>query len=419
MKMKKIIASAVGLMLAGGIATTASAAVENQFGGYWRTRFVSEDENMVGNTVIGNREYVDTRTRLFYTAKFSDDFKFVNQFEFNTGWGDKNGGDIAADGKGNWRIKRSYADFNMGPVNATVGIQNAVIGRGFVFGDDFAGVIVTPKFGNVSIPLVWINATNEEQYAWDGTAAERVPDFNQNIFAALAVVKINDATKVVPYVVYHPITDSEVIEDSDNFYVGMDADVKFGSVSVWGTGIYNGGDIAGLDTNAFLAAAGADAGIVHGQAFFATGDDNPNDGDNDGFITAPGRIPTAAAPNFRLAPSQGASYYWAEIMGYGVFDQTLSPGSPGDDITNIWAANAGVTIKPMDKLKIDADVWYAALVEDNAAGETELGVEFDVKLTYIIFENMTAEAIFAYLIAGEASGDEDIIEGGLQLSLKF
>ncbi len=85
--MKKIIASAVGLMIAGGVATTAFAAVENQFGGYWRTRFTFEDNMGVGDKT-SSREYVDTRTRLFYTAKFSDDFKFVNKFEFNTGWGD-------------------------------------------------------------------------------------------------------------------------------------------------------------------------------------------------------------------------------------------------------------------------------------------------------------------------------------------
>ena len=37
------------------------------------------------------------------------------------------GGDMGADGKGNWRVKNSYADFNMGPrVNAKVGIQDVV-----------------------------------------------------------------------------------------------------------------------------------------------------------------------------------------------------------------------------------------------------------------------------------------------------
>lgn len=414
--MKKIIASAVGLMLAGGIAaTTASAAVENQFGGYWRTRFIFED-NMDGQD-SASREYVDTRTRLYYTAKFNDDFKFINKFEFNSGWGDLNGGDFGADGKGNWRIKNSYADFNMGTVNAKVGIQGAVIARGFILDDDFAGVIVTPKFGNVSVPLVWANISNEDTQSWDGSA---VPDFNQNLFAVLVSAKINDGMTITPYVVYHSITDKDdpatdvapLLEDSDNFYVGVDADMKFGAVSVWGTGIFNGGDIGGQDTTAFLAAAGANAGIVHGQAFYASGDDDATDGDNDQFISAPGLSTGLKSPGY------GSSYYWAEIMGLGAFDNAPSNGAPGDDITNIWAANAGVTFKPMDKLKIDADVWYANLAEE-VNGEDELGVEFDGKLTYTIMENLTAEGIFAYLISGDATGDEDVMEGGVRLSLKF
>jgi hypothetical protein len=408
--MKKIIASAVGLMLAGGVAaTTASAAVDNQFGGFWRTRFTFED-NFNGQD-IPSRNYVDTRTRIFYTAKFSDDFKFVNKFEFNTGWGDLNGGDLGADGKNNWRIKNSYADFNMGPVvNAKVGIQPGVIARGFILDDDFAGVVVTGKFGNVTVPIIWARISDEDVQAFDTST---VPTFNQDLLAALAVIKINDGMTVTPYGVYHAIRDNVLIEDSDNYYLGVDADMKFGSVGVWGTGIYNGGDINGQDTKAFLVAGGADAGIVHGRAFYATGDDNATDGDNDAFISAPG-----LGANFK-SPGIGSSYYWSEIMGLGVFDNAPSGGAPGDDITNIWAANAGVTIKPIDKLTVTVDAWYAALAEDNINGDTELGLEFDGKVSYNIYDNLTADAIFAYLISGDATGPEDVMEGGLQLSLKF
>jgi hypothetical protein len=73
----------------------------------------------------------------------------------------------------------------------------------------------------------------------------------------------------------------------------------------------------------------------------------------------------------------------------------------------------------MDKLSIKADVWYASLVEDNEAGDTELGVEFDGNVAYKIYDNLTAEAIFAYLIAGDATGDEDVIESGVRVSLSF
>jgi hypothetical protein len=358
--MKKIIASAVGLMLAGGIAATAaSAAVENQFGGYWRNRMYYQDQFKQDDQDTWT---IDQRTRLFYTAKFNDDFKFVNKFEFNSTWGDNDGGDIGADATDIWRVKNSYADFNVGPVNAKLGIQAATVARGFIFDDDFSGAMVTGKFGNVSVPLVYISSSNE-----DLGAKAHIADTNEDIFAALASVKISDAMSVTPYFVYHTISG----EETDNWYIGVDADMKFSSISIWGTGIYNGGTVDDADTQAFLAAVGVDAGIAHGQAFYATGDDNAADGDNDAFVSAP-----------------GSSYYWSEILGMGVFDNKTTTTSKGDDITNVMAANGGVTIKPMDKLKIDADVWYAALAEDNAKGDTELGVEFDGKLTYTIMDSL-------------------------------
>ncbi len=94
-------------------------------------------------------------------------------------------------------------------------------------------------------------------------------------------------------------------------------------------------------------------------------------------------------------------------------------GTLGDHISNIWAANVGVTLKPMDKLTANFDVWYAALAEDNAAGDNELGLEFDGRLSYMLLENLKADLVFAYLVAGDALGDEDVMEGGLQLSLSF
>ncbi|MBU1567076.1 MAG: hypothetical protein KJ630_15810 [Proteobacteria bacterium] len=385
--MKKIIASAVGLMLAGGIATTASAALESQFGGYWRNRLFIQD-NFDG---VDSPSYyrADQRTRLYYTAKFSDDFKFVNKFEFNSIWGDKVGGDIGADGN-IWVVKNSYADFNMGKMlNVKLGIQPAVVARGFIFDDDFSGAIATLKFGNVSVPLVYMSARSED-------AGAQTAD--EDIFAALAAVKISDAISVTPYFVLHTISG----EDTDNWYAGVDADMKFGSVSVWGTGIYNGGKIAGVDNVAFLGAFGVDAGVAHGQFLYGSGDDGTDATENNAFVQAPGSI-----------------YYGSEILGLGVFDnQTITAKGYGT-VSNNMAANVGATIKPMDKLTLNADVWYYALAEENAAGDTELGIEFDGKVAYNIYDNLTAEYVFAYLVAGDAVGDEDIIETGVRFSLKF
>ena len=106
-------------------------------------------------------------------------------------------------------------------------------------------------------------------------------------------------------------------------------------------------------------------------------------------------------------------------MGYGIFDNEYSTSAPGDKISNITALNAGVTIKPMDKLTVSGDVWYAMLAEDNDEGEDELGLEFDGVVTYELMDNLSADFVLAYLVAGDATGDEDVFEGGVRVSLKF
>jgi outer membrane protein W len=106
-------------------------------------------------------------------------------------------------------------------------------------------------------------------------------------------------------------------------------------------------------------------------------------------------------------------------MGLGTFDMAASNGSPANSITNIMAVNVGVKIKPMDKLTLNADVWYAALAEDDANGETDLGTEVDVKVTYALMDNLNLDLVGAYLFAGDATGDDDPVEVGARLSLKF
>ena len=390
--MKKIIASALGLMMVGGVAASASA-VENQFGGYWRTRMFVQDEF----DQDGSYFRIDNRTRLYYTAKFSDDFKFVNKFEFNSNWGDDEGGDIGADGD-TWKVKNSYADFTLGSVNTKLGIQGAVLARGFLFDDDFSGIVVTPQFANVSMPFGYISVRTE-----DGGNAE----YDEGMGFIKADVKVNDNLSVAPYFVYWGATDGEDVDmvdvgDWDAYYVGVDLDMNIDMGNLWGTFIYNGGEYKDGDINGFLAAAGANVGVAHGQVFYATGDDDADDVDTDSFLSAPGQ-----------------SYYWSEIMGYGIFDNTAPTSAPADKISNITALNGGVTIKPMDKITVSGDVWYAMLAEENDEGEDELGLEFDGKVTYALMDNLTADFVLAYLVAGDATGDEDVFEGGVRVSLKF
>lgn len=423
--MKKIIASAVGLALVGGVAVTTASAVESQFGGYWRTRFTFDDnlrdntpayavENEDGtvttfgvNNDTGSNYITDTRTRLYYTAKFSDNFKFVNKFEFDAVWGGPASGygDVSADGK-DFEIKNSYLDYTTGMMNAKVGVQGAIISRGFIFDEDFSGIVLTPDFGTVKMPILWATEIDEE--ARDAASAIDNTDGDVHMFSVMPQIAISDTMQLTPHVTYLLGTSDE---DTDLYWVGFDLDMKFDTVSAWATAIYNGGEAGDADIEAFLVAAGADAGLVHGQAFYASGDEDPDQDDYDAFVSAP-----------------GSSYYWSEIMGLGVFDNgtpvgvPVSPGTvegAGGDVTNIWAVNLGVTLQPMDKLTAKFDVWYAQLAEENVNGDDELGLEFDGMLTYKLEDNLNLDFIFAYLVADDAMGDEDIMEGGVRVSLSF
>lgn len=395
--MKKIIASGVGLMLLSGVAVTSAMAAESQFGGYWRTRFTFDD-NMTGDD-SGSNYITDTRTRLYYTAKFNDHFKFVNKFEFDAKWGDTSLGDVGADGK-DFEIKNSYVDYTMGMVNAKLGIQGAKIARGLMFDDDFSGAVVTADMGSFKLPVLYATAVDEE--VRDNSAGDA------HLVSVMPSIQVSDALMLTPHVTYGNAARGQDFalntdfDESDLYWVGMDVDFKMEAASVWGTFIYNGGDVDDDDVSAFLVAAGAEAGIVHGQAFYVSGDDDAADGDRDDFQSP-----------------LGSSYYWSEIMGFGIFDNSGSNGSPEDHLSNIWAANLGVTLKPAEKITTKFDVWYAQLAEENAAGDDELGLEFDAVVTYALEDNLNVDFVFAYLVADDATGDDDVMEGGVRVSLAF
>jgi hypothetical protein len=398
--MKKIIASAVGLMMLGGVAVTTANAFESKFGGYWRTRLFSQTDF---NPDSSSYFRVDTRTRLYYTAIFNENFKFVNKFEFDANYGDDDGGNIGTDGK-IFEVKNSYADFTLGAVNTKLGLQGAVIARGFIFDDDFAGINVKGTWGTVNPQFMWLRASGE--YVSES-------ETDDDIFAVLVPFKIGDMTTLNPYFVYRNADSS-----NEDYYLGIDADMNFDVASAWGTFIWQGGTKTSrenadfiddffdfdndFDNAGYLFAVGAKASIVHGQFFYASGDDDAFDRDDDQFAGVPGR-----------------SYYWSEIMGLGTFDNRASNGSPGNGISNIWAAQVGVKAPVGERWTLGADLWYASLVESDEFGNDSLGTEVDLKATYKVFDNMSLDLIGAYLFAGDATGDDDPVEVGARLSLKF
>lgn len=368
---------------------------------YNNTNFSGDDEG------TADVQAADTRTRLYYTAVLSDEVKLVNKFEMDATFGDSARGDIGADGQ-NFEVKQSYADFNLGDFNVKLGTQGKTMARAFLFSADFTGAIVRYMGDDMIIPFIWVKA-------YEGGTGDEANDFDVDYYAVDPVFNMGDL-KINPHLLYAKSADASAWSSTnaneavDVYYLGVSVDYAADMFSAWFTGLYESGSVEmtsgdDLDVAANLVAVGGafnmDALSIHAQAFYATGDDDTDDGDANDFYV----------PN-------GASYYWAEIMGFGEVDAQVSNGSPGDQISNITAFNVGVDV-PMDKLKLTVDIWNANLNEDNANGDTELGTEIDVTATYQLLDDLKLTVLAAYLSAGDATGDENPTELGAILSLSF
>ncbi len=448
--------------------TVPVSALENEFGGYWRTRYFSQkyftgldrgdDRSDTVEAEDDTIERADTRTRLYYTAKINDNLKLVNKFEFDAtfGGGDSRGstfdyGDVGADGVA-IEVKNSYADFNLGPVNVTAGVQPYSLFRDFAISDDASGIIARWKaLDNFVLAGSWLknfeggegDDENEDLDTYTLTGAFW---FNENISIKPSVSTAYSAeanSALVARILgagadggsaLAPL-DLTVDEYGDAYLVtfGLDFDMTFDKWGLWFTGfgqtgevedvVFIGEDEEDLDLEGWLFAVGGNVGFgevgflgdfgLHSEFFIASGDDDLDDDDWEAVVNPFG------------------SYYWSEIMGYGILDNESSAGSPADKISNIWAVNLGVDMKPLDKLKIAIDMWYAELLEDEQRlnEEDELGFELNGVITYELVEGLNLDLIGAYLWADDGTStaldkdgddnEEDPYEYGVRLSLSF
>ncbi len=387
-----------------GIALTVPAyALENKFGGYWRVRMFNQtDFDGVDNDTSRSSEVqrIDTRTRLYYTAIINDNLKVVNKFEMDAVWGQKyikdadnlglSYGDIGSDGM-SLEIKNTYADFNWGAANVKLGTHGGVIHRGLFFDDDFSGATISIAGLRLMFQKVEENG-------------DSLGDDVQNYHIDYTFG--GDALTITPSITY-----TDLAGGDSYWYIGADLDGKAGALGYFATLIYQGGEVEDQDVSAYLFDVGASAALsdaftLKAEAFYATGQD-PEDED----ITA-------------FTVEAGQSYYWAEIMGYGIFDNQVSNGACADAISDIIAANLGFGFTVNEKLSLGADLWYAQLVEDDTNGNTDLGTEIDLSAKYQIVEGLNLDLVAAYLFAGDATtggSDDDAnpLEVGARFSISF
>ncbi len=365
--------------------TMPAAAFENEFGGFWRTRAFSE-WNFTGEDVskLKDTERIDTRTRLFYTAKFSDNLKFVNKFEMNAQWGGSVGtmnnttgtgatgtsaggatyGQLAADGA-NLVVKASYVDFKLSQQRFTVGIQDFTLARGYLFDDDAAGIKAIFKVNDaVYLPLIYMKlyeggtgrvtqsgiSTNADNFDVDAYVFYPSLFLNKdNVFKPHVAFLTSEnfsrfQTKSLTNAQLNPLAPLGATKLGAWTY-GLEYDGKFDIFTVGATGIGQAGDVTVNPTLAnghdrvnlkgFLfdvrGAVNLGPADIHAKGIYASGDgkhDFAKTGDNWGFFV-PGYNNNVGGNinNFDQAN-------WAEIMGCGMFDYQFPNGALGTQISN-------------------------------------------------------------------------------------
>ncbi|MFH0997893.1 MAG: hypothetical protein V1844_20695 [Pseudomonadota bacterium] len=439
--------------------TMPAAAFENEFGGYWRTRAFT-DIGFSGEDRVNSQDInaIDTRTRLFYTAKFSENLKFINKFELNAMWGKNKGyGQIGADNtdlnaSNTFRVKNSYVDFKLAEQRFTVGIQNFQLARGYLFDDDASGVKAIFKVNDaVYLPLIYMKLYEGGYGRETGANSKSNSDFDVSAYVFYPTIYLNKDNTLKPHAAYlttenYSKATSKDINLSaislpgatklDLWTLGLEYDGKIDIFEMGATGIFQFGDVTvpkalygnhdKLNFKGYLfdIFGGVNLGPanIHAKGIYSSGngkDDPSVSGDIKTFLT-PG-----AKDNF------GASYYWAEIMGDGLIDNQTPNGAPGDKISNVIIGNLGASYKVLPTLKFSADLWYAKTAEDVYLSSIkqykgDLGTELDLVASYTIVDNLKIDLIGAYLWAGDvitknssATGSTNPIELATMLSLAF
>ena len=432
--MKKFSIFALAALLVVAMAVPASA-LENIFGGAWNIRmFNINDRDGSSLTNTDDDAYTTQRTRLYYTAKINDNLKLVNKFEIDYTWGSGDMGDIGAYG-GNTaaenfgiEIKQTYADFNIGPVNAKVGTQGGALGRaGILFNDDFSGMTVTYKLSDsIAIPFVWIKA-----YELAGGANGE--DQDADIYALAPVFKVGEGITIQPLLVSATsdnvagLTFPTAVANTelDAWFYGVDVSAAFGPLSVYGFGVMQSGDYqtlgaASVDLAGWALNVGAsyDMGMFSVRADFLmeTGDDGTDATELSAFTALPGE----SMDKGELLMSNGM--FWGT--------PTASPWTGGTPAGNTFAATSsgmvlwslGATVKPMDKLKLTLDYYNAKYDETAAGAKDDIGSEIDFGIGYQLIEGLNLDVKYCFYSVGDAvvaTNAEDQTLIGAQLSLSF
>ena len=333
-KMTRILL-ALGLILA--VATPALA--EFKFNGVFNTKMYSEEKKSVTQEEGASEQFIDQRFRAKLTYSLNDNVSVVYFGEVDTVWGEESKGNIGdggqvtvrttgADGV-NIETKNVYLDLKFGNTAATLGITT--LGDAFggvIFFEDIPALNVTHKIGNTTLRAMYSKwdedySTNSTVKVDETTITE--DDFYLNDEDLVAVDHTHTATVAINTAKANPRGDWDDLDfyalelkqkfndnftagagvyfkddnrsdagDTEIYFYGLNADVRFGNFGIDGFFMIQDGEydaeVAGADYDIEGMAASARAAmkIENGDIglrvmYFSDDDDKKDEGRWQGF----------------------------------------------------------------------------------------------------------------------------------------
>jgi hypothetical protein len=389
-----------------------------------------------------------------------------------------------------WEIKNAYIDFNIPDtaLNFQVGLLGHKMGQsGIVFADDTPAIVVGYTYDPIKFSLMYSRLNDNMGFSgsrfynpgadpFSTPASDNSPVNPSGVgdFFAVNPSTANNAADdwdmwgldvgykweafsanlAVGYIVSGENTASFTTAGSDDndfdlWVIGVDADYKADMWSVYLTGAFNlgtneGANNRGIDPDGnrtlpqdedfkgWMVSAGGDYNLsdmftVGLDFYYASGDDNANDGDMDAFHT-PGII---GRPSYYMddivfpgwfddesstvATLAGGGTFWNNATATG-----LTASNQGYTMNNIMAIGAHVDIKPLEHTLLQPGIAWMKFAEDvysqidEVTGPTQkdddLGFSAYVRLNQGITDGLALKATFGYLFTGDgysALKDED------------
>lgn len=359
----------------------------------------------------------------------------VSSGNADAGAGKTQGGRFSGDGV-NVETRWAYTDFQLPGVDSKarfrIGLQGHSVNPMF-----WAETAMGVKFYTDNWYLAWMRPKDAQSGNGDDWGDGDLDAFTARYDLKMEAVKagifvnyfgqdVSDADKPVTLSGFNAVSGSYSVDslpstNFDMFAIGIDGDwstaTSFGKVFLAWDLIYENGSVDDITTDGGVTtrnldlsayALHADIGVGFGAAtvtysvYYASGDDNPNDGDLDAYM----EVDTDG--NYSIIFNEG---------GYTDDDYFSDHYFPFGD-KGLFANKLALDYQVSKKTKVGAAVIYFLTAEDvtlvNGQTEDAIGTEIDAYVSHKLYDNLELALNFGYLAADDVMDafEEEPIQNG-------